>query len=60
VGNNTQYSIDGLPLVENTEYFFGVSAYNAAGESDLSETVGYTPADQTPPVPPGGFSAELE
>ena len=60
VGDNTQYSLDSLPLTESTEYFFCVTAYNSAGESDRSTAVSYTPADQTPPMPPGGFSVELQ
>ena len=58
VGNNTQYSIDALPLSENTQYYFCVSAYNTAGESDRCAPVAYTPADSTPPSPPVGLVAE--
>jgi hypothetical protein len=58
VGNMTQYNIDSLPLSENIQYYFSVSAYNTAGESDLCTPVAYTPADSTPPQPPTGLSAE--
>jgi hypothetical protein len=59
-GLDTQFNLDTLPLSENIEYFFCVSAYNSAGESDPSTAVSYTPADQTPPTPPGGFLVELQ
>ena len=55
VGNTTQYDIDSLPLTENTQYYFCVSAYNTAGESDPCAPVAYTPADTTPPAPPVGL-----
>lgn len=58
VGDTTQYSIDTLPLSENTQYFFCISAYNTAGESDPCAPVAYTPADTTPPVPPVGLVVE--
>ena len=58
VGSTTQYSIDTLPLSENTQYYFCVSAYNTAGESDPCAPVAYTPADTTPPTPPVGLVAE--
>ena len=58
VGNATQYDIDKLPLNENTQYFFCVSAYNIAGESDPCPPVAYTPADTTPPSPPIGLVAQ--
>ena len=58
VGNATQYDIDKLPLAENTQYFFAVSAYNTAGESNPCPPVAYTPADTTPPSPPLGLMAE--
>jgi hypothetical protein len=58
VGSTTQYSIDSLPLSENTQYYFCVSAYNTAGESDPCAPVAYTPADTTPPTPPVGLVAE--
>ena len=58
VGNATQYNIDKLPLAENTQYYFCVSAYNTAGESDPCPPVAYTPADTTPPSPPKGLMAE--
>ena len=58
VGNTTQYSIDSLPLSENVQYYFCVSAYNTAGESDPCAPVAYTPADTTPPQPPVGLQAE--
>ena len=58
VGNKTQYSVDSLPLSENTQYYFCVSAYNSAGEGDRCTPVAYTPADSTPPAPPVGLVAE--
>ena len=58
VGSTTQYAIDTLPLSENTQYYFCVSAYNSAGESGRCAPVAYTPADSTPPAPPVGLSAE--
>ena len=58
VGNVTQYKIDSLPLSENTQYYFCVSAFNSAGESAMCAPVAYTPADSTPPAPPVGVSVE--
>ena len=58
VGNVTQYSIDSLPLSENVQYYFCVSAYNTTGESLPCAPVAYTPADTTPPTPPVGLVAE--
>ena len=58
VGSTTQYSLDKLPLSENTQYYFCVSAYNTAGESGRCAPVAYTPADSTPPAPPVGLKAE--
>ncbi len=58
VGSTTQYNIDNLPLSENTQYYFCVSAYNTAGESAPCAPVAYTPADTTPPAPPVGLTAE--
>lgn len=57
VGNTTQYNIDSLPLSDNTQYYLCVSAYNAAGESDPCPSIAYTPADNTPPLPPEGLEA---
>ena len=58
VGDTTQYNIDALPLSENTQYYFCVSAYNTAGESAPCAPVAFTPADTTPPTPPVGLTAE--
>ncbi len=58
VGDVTQYSIDSLPLSENVQYYFCVSAYNTAGESAPCAPVAYTPADTTPPQPPVGLEAQ--
>jgi Fibronectin type III domain len=58
VGNTTLYSLESLPLSENTQYFFSVSAYNEAGESNACAPVAYAPADTTPPAPPAGLAAE--
>lgn len=52
VGSLTTYNIDQLPLSENIQYFFSVSAYNAYGESAPCPPVGYTPGDTTPPLRP--------
>lgn len=60
VGNTTHYSLDSIPLSENTQYFFCVSAYNSAGESGRSDAVGFTPQDQTPPLPPKAIVLELQ
>jgi hypothetical protein len=57
VGNVLEYSLDKLALKEMTQYYFSVSAYNAAGESSRCNPVAYTPADATPPVPPTGLKA---
>ena len=58
VGDTTQYNIDALPLSENTQYYFCVSAYNTAGESAPCAPVAFTPADTTPPSPPVGLTAD--
>lgn len=58
VGDTTQYSLESLPLSENTQYFFCISAYNTAGESAPCSPVAFTPADTTPPVPPVGLVVE--
>lgn len=58
VGNTTQFSIDSLPLTENVQYYFCVSAYNTAGESPPCSPVAYTPADTTPPMPPVNLTAQ--
>ena len=52
VGNNTQYNLDTLPLVQGRLYYFAVTAYNTAGESSYSAPVSWTPPDTTPPDPP--------
>jgi hypothetical protein len=59
VGNVISYNLDNLPLSENAQYFFCVSAYNSAGESDPCPSVGYTLGDYTPPVPPYGLTASI-
>lgn len=56
VGNVTRYNLDQLPLSENVQYYFCVSAYNAAGESAPCPPVSYTPGDTTPPSPPIGLT----
>jgi len=58
VGNTAQFDIDTLSLTENVQYYFCVSAYNTAGESNPCSPVAYTPADTTPPTPPVGLIAE--
>lgn len=59
VGDVTAYNLDQLPLSESTRYYFCVSAYNAAGESDPCAPVGYTAGDTTPPIPPTGLVAYI-
>lgn len=51
-GGATQYSLDRLPLADNTMYYITVTAYNSAGESGYATPVGYSPGDNTPPLPP--------
>ncbi len=57
VGGVTNYSLEKLHLEEATQYFFSVTAYNAAGESSHCSPVAYAPADATPPMPPIGLNA---
>jgi hypothetical protein len=59
VGDNTSCNLDQLPLSEEVQYFFSVSAYNTAGESGKTTPLSYTPADTTPPAPPTGLEASL-
>jgi hypothetical protein len=59
VGNSTNCNLDQLPLSENVQYYFSVSAYNTAGESGKTSPLSYTPADSTPPSPPTGLEAFL-
>lgn len=54
VGNVTQYSLDKLPLADNTTYYVTVTAYNSAGESGYAAPLRYSPGDNTPPLPPQG------
>ena len=42
VGNSTSCTISGL--TEGTKYYFAATAYNAAGESELSQEISYTPS----------------
>lgn len=58
VGNVTKYTLDNLPLAEKTQYYFCVTAYNAAGESPPCDPVAYTQQDNTPPAPPKGLTAK--
>ena len=58
VGNTTQLNIDSLPLSEGLTYYFSVSAYNSAGESQPCSPVIFTPGDNTPPAPPIGLTPE--
>ena len=57
-GNVQQYQIDNLPLSENIQYYFCVSAYNSSGESPPCAPIAYSPGDSTPPVPPTGLVAD--
>ncbi len=52
------YSLDSVSFTPKTTYYFAVTAFNAAGESELSNIKEYTPGDQTPPAPPIGLKAE--
>ena len=58
VGNVTQYDLSKLPLLEGVTYYLGVSAYNAAGESQPCTPVTFTPGDNTPPLPPIGLTSD--
>ncbi len=58
VGNAREFYLDSLPLAENTQYFFCVTAYNDAGESPPCAPVAFTQADTTPPAPPTGLTAQ--
>jgi len=51
-GSATQYSLDSLPLADNTTYYLTVTAYNSAGESGYASPLSYSPGDNTPPLPP--------
>jgi len=55
VGNVTSYSLNKLPLKENTTYYFTVSAYNSAGEGAKCKAISYTMGDATPPAVPSGL-----
>jgi hypothetical protein len=58
-----QYVLDNLSsLSSGKQYCFAVSAYNSAGESDISEAVSWIPSsssDNIPPLTPSGLSAEI-
>lgn len=54
VGDVTSYSLDKLPLADNTTYYITVTAYNSAGESGFAAPLTYSPGDNTPPLPPQG------
>jgi hypothetical protein len=58
VGKTTKYNLDQLPLTQNRQYYFRVTAYNKLGESRPSAAVAYTPDDSTPPAPPQGLVAK--
>jgi hypothetical protein len=58
VGNTTEYTLDQLPLSENTQYYFCVTAYNTASESPPCASVAYTPSDSTPPLAPVGLTVK--
>lgn len=58
VGNVTSYSIDKLPLNDEVQYYFCVTAYNEVGESPPCDPVAYTTQDSTPPAPPTGLMAQ--
>lgn len=60
VGNKRSYNLDALPLSESIQYYFCVSAYNTAGESDRCDPVPYMPGDTTPPLPPIGLVAYID
>jgi len=52
------YSLDNIYAELNVKYYFAVTAYNAEGESELSNFIEFTPGDETPPLPPAGLIAE--
>lgn len=56
--NTLTISLSSISLEENKTYYFGVKAYNAAGESEFSNIVSYTPKDSTAPFPPTGITVE--
>jgi len=56
--NTLIFSLSSISLEENKTYYFGVKAYNAAGESEFSNIVSYTPKDSTAPLPPTGITVE--
>ncbi len=60
VGSATTYNLDNLPLSENVQYYFSVTAYNSAGESPPCPAVSYSPGDTTPPIPPVGLVAAVQ
>lgn len=55
-GTARTYSLNNLPLQENTTYYFVVRAYNQAGESASSNQVSQSVGDTTPPAPPRGVT----
>jgi hypothetical protein len=58
VGNKTQYNLDTISLTAGVKYYFWVTAYNAAGESNPTAPIAYSRGDSTPPSPPKGLLAD--
>jgi hypothetical protein len=60
VGNQLECALSDLSVSDNTKYYFAVTAYNDAGESDFSNEVSWESGDSTPPMMPQGFSVSVE
>lgn len=58
VGSTADVEFNVTGLDNGTEYFFYVTAVNAAGEGAQSSTVSATPTPPPPPDAPTGFTAE--
>ncbi len=52
------YSLNNLPLQDQTQYYFIVRAYNEYGEGPDSDEISWSSDDSTPPMPPTGVRLE--